>query len=99
MRPTVHRKAENLNGNFGASRIQAGSRLNDIGVTNAEVVNITRPDDYTRRLLEALDKTEDPRLKSFIYNELRTDCIKRGIGLQRLENPERTAEPYHTPGA
>ena len=86
-------------GNFGRQKVKAGSRLNDIGVTNAEVVNITRPDDYTRRLLEALDKTEDPRLKSFIYNELRSDCIKRGIGLQRLENLERTANPYRTPGA
>ena len=86
-------------GNFGRAKVQAGARLNDIGMTNAEVVNVTRPEDFEKRLSEALGKTEDARLKEFIGEQLKALRIQRGEGLKRVDHSGRTAPPYRTIGA
>ena len=98
MKLVIRKKNENCNGNFGASRIRAGSTLNDIGHTDAEVVNITTPEAYMDRLLEAYHKTDDTNLRRFIYNEIRAECIRSGKTLKRVDHSGRTAEPYRTPG-
>lgn len=67
-----------VSGNFGKSRVKSGSPLKDIGVTSAKVVKITKPDDYVHRLYDALDKAEDPKLKNFLYQEIRKILIQRG---------------------
>jgi hypothetical protein len=67
-----------VSGNFGKSRVKSGSPLKDIGVTKAKVVKITKPDDYIHRLYDALDKAEDPKLKNFLYQEIRKILIQRG---------------------
>jgi hypothetical protein len=85
-------------GNFGRAKVQAGARLNDIGHTNAEVVNITTPGAYMDRLLEAYHKTGDVKLRRFIYNELQAECIRSGKTLKRVDHSGRTADPYKTPG-
>ena len=85
-------------GNFGKAKVKAGSTLDDIGVTKAEVINITEKKDYMDRLLKAYYTTDDENLRSFIWNEIKREKIRGGSGLQRFVAPERTAPPYRTPG-
>lgn len=65
-------------GNISQPRRKAGSPLKDIGLTSAKVVKITKQDDYVHRLYDALDKAEDPKLKNFLYQEIRKILIQRG---------------------
>lgn len=85
-------------GNFGKAKVKAGSTLNDIGVTKAEVINITEKKDYMDRLLKAYHTTDDENLRSFIWNEMKKESIRSGSKLQRSATLERTAPPYRTPG-
>ena len=66
-------------GNISQPRRKAGSSLKDIGVTNAEVVKITKQDDYLNRLYDAFDKAEDSKLKNFIYQQIKNILIQRGL--------------------
>ena len=59
-------------------RRKAGSPLRDIGVTNAKVVKVNTQDDYLKRLYAAYDATDDPKLKKFVYTEIRKIMIQRG---------------------
>ena len=68
----------NVSGNFGKAKVKAGSPLRDIGVTSAKVVKVTTQDDYLKRLYVAYDGTNDSKLKSFIYSEIRKIMIQRG---------------------
>ena len=52
-------------------RRKAGSPLKDIGVTNTKVVNLTTQDKYLNRLIEAYYKTDDKKLKQFLYEQIR----------------------------
>ena len=65
-------------GNISQPRRKAGSPLKDIGVTKAKVVKITKQDDYIHRLYDAFDKTDNPKLKNFLYQEIRKIMIQRG---------------------
>lgn len=68
----------NVSGNFGKAKVKAGSPLRDIGVTSAKVVKVTTQDDYLKRLYVAYAETNDEKLKSFIYSEIRKIMIQRG---------------------
>ena len=67
-----------VSGNFGKSKVKSGSPLKDIGVTSAKVVKITKQDDYIHRLYDAFDKADNPKLKNFLYQEIRKILIQRG---------------------
>lgn len=67
-----------LSGNFGKSKVKAGSSLKDIGITKTKVVKITTQDEYLNRLYTAFDKAEDSKLKGFLYEEIRKILIQRG---------------------
>jgi hypothetical protein len=67
-----------VSGNFGKAKVKSGSPLKELGVTNAKVVKCTKQDDYLNRLYKAFDATEDPKLKKFIYTEIRKIHIQRG---------------------
>jgi len=67
-----------VSGNFGKAKVKSGSSLKDIGVTSAKVVKCTKQDDYLNRLYAAFDKTDDPKLKQFIYTEVRKILTQRG---------------------
>ena len=67
-----------VSGNFGHNKVKAGSSLRDIGVTNAKVVNITKQEDYLKRLYVAFESTNDENLKKFIYTEIKKILIQRG---------------------
>jgi hypothetical protein len=68
----------NVTGNFGRPKTKAGSPISGLGVTKAKVVNVVKPDDYIKRLYDAFDKTEDPKLREFIYVEIKKYMIQRG---------------------
>ncbi len=64
-----------MSGNFGKSKVVAGSSLNDIGGDGN--IGATQ-DDYLNRLYYAFDNTTDPKLQRFIYSEIRKIHIQRG---------------------
>lgn len=68
----------NVTGNFGRPKTKANSPLQDIGVTNAEVVRITPKDEYLNRLHAAYHQTQDSKLKQFIYEEIRKIRVQNG---------------------
>jgi hypothetical protein len=66
-------------GNISQPRRKAGSPLKDIGMTDVKQVKCATPESYIRRLYEAYDKTEDVKLKEFIFSQIRDYHIKRGV--------------------
>jgi len=77
IRPKL-RTTGNITGNFGKQKVKAGSTLNELGVTNAEVVKCATQDEYLNRLYYAFDHTTEPKLRQFIYQEIRKIHIQRG---------------------
>ena len=67
-----------ITGNWGKSKVKAGSTLNELGVTDAEVVKCTTQDEYLNRLYYAFDNTTEPKLRQFLYQEIRKIHIQRG---------------------
>ena len=64
-----------ITGNWGKSKVTAGSTLNDIGGDG----NIgSTQDEYLNRLYYAFDNTDDNKLKQFIYTQIRSIHIQRG---------------------
>ncbi len=74
IRPKL-RTTGRVSGNFGKSKVRAGSSLNDIGGDGN--IGATQ-DDYLSRLYYAFDNTIDPKLQRFIYSEIRKIHIQRG---------------------
>lgn len=87
-----------VTGNFGRARVKSGSTLNDIGMTKAKTIRITTPQEYERRLQEALSQTENPVLIDTIKDQLRALRIQRGEGLQRVDRTGPTTPPFRPIG-
>lgn len=69
----------NITGNFGRPKAKAGSTLNEIGMTETKVVKCATQEEYLNRLYTAFDNTTDPKLREFIYNEIRKIHVQRGV--------------------
>jgi hypothetical protein len=67
-----------VSGNFGKNKVRAGSTLNDIGMSSKESIKCTTQNEYLNRLYYAFDNTSDPKLRRFIYSEIRKILIQRG---------------------
>ena len=64
------RTTGNLTGNFGRPKVREGSN-NQLGMSkSSEGMNITTPDDYMARMLQARENTTDPKLLEFIDSEI-----------------------------
>ena len=74
IRPKL-RTTGRVSGNFGKSKVTAGSTLNDIGGDGN--IGATQ-DEYLNRLYYAFDNTDDNKLKQFIYTQIRNIHIQRG---------------------
>jgi len=74
IRPKL-RTTGRVSGNFGKSKVRAGSSLNDIGGDGN--IGATQ-DDYLNRLYYAFDNTTDNKLRQFIYSEIRKIHVQRG---------------------
>jgi hypothetical protein len=72
------RTSGRVSGNFGKSKVKAGSSLNEIGMSSKETIKCTTPDEYLARLHYAFDNTEDKKLKQFLYSEIRKLHVQRG---------------------
>lgn len=77
IKPSLRTKG-NITGNFGKAKVKAGSQLNELGQTEVKVVRCATPNEYLTRLYDAFDKTEDPKLKKFLYHEIRKILVQRG---------------------
>jgi len=75
IRPKL-RTTGRVSGNFGKSKVVAGSSLNDIGGDGN--IGATQ-DEYLKRLYLAFDNTTDPKLRHFLHQEVRKIYIQRGI--------------------
>jgi len=59
-------------GNWGAGMRKGGTKFSEVPANSRESLgNFPTKDEYLRRLIEAYDKTDDPRLKAFILNEFK----------------------------
>ena len=75
IKPSLRTKG-NITGNFGKTKVKAGSSLSDLGMTTKENIHITTQSEYINRLYEAMESTNDPKLKSFCYHEIKMYLIK-----------------------
>lgn len=74
IRPKL-RTQGNVTGNFGRPKSRAGSSLNDLGGDG----NIgIKQNEYLNRLYYAFDHTSDPKLRQFLYQEIRKIHVQRG---------------------
>jgi hypothetical protein len=69
------RTSGNVTGNFGRPKSRAGSSLNDIGGDGN--IGATQ-DEYLNRLYYAFDNTTEPKLRQFLYQEIKKIHIQRG---------------------
>tara|TARA_R110002020_G_scaffold102288_1_gene240333 strand:+ start:1089 stop:1361 length:273 start_codon:yes stop_codon:yes gene_type:complete len=70
------RTTGNITGNFGKTKVKAGSNLTSIGFSTKDNINVVREKDYIARLYAALDITDDPKLKKFLYTEIKKYLVK-----------------------
>ena len=64
-----------ITGNWGKSKVVAGSSLNEIGGDGN--IGATQ-DEYLNRLYVAFDNTTEPKLRQFLYQEIRKIHVQRG---------------------
>ena len=64
-----------ITGNCGKSKVVAGSSLNDIGGDGN--IGVTQ-NEYLNRLYYAFDNTTEPKLRQFLYSEIKKIHIQRG---------------------
>jgi hypothetical protein len=85
-----------VSGNFGRNKVQAGSRIADLGMTKAETVSITPRGKYVEKMETIYFNPPNEKMRKFAYEELQR---LHYFQVQRLEKAGRTAQPYRTPGA
>ena len=59
-----------ISGNFGKSKVKAGSSLSDIGMSSKDVIKVTKRSDYIDRMIKLFYDSEDKKMKHFAYTEL-----------------------------
>ena len=74
IRPKL-RTTGRISGNFGRAKSKAGSSLNDLGGDGN--IGVTQQE-YLNRLYYAFDHTTEPKLRQFIYTEIKKIHIQRG---------------------
>ena len=97
------RTSGNITGNFGKTKVKAGSSLNDIGYSDKENIKVVRKSEYIDRLYKAMDTTTDPKIKKFCYLQIRDYMIQTGrwsswlCGAYVLDYVEHICDPYIMP--
>lgn len=64
-------------GAVSAPRRKAGSQLTHLGETKGNVGNLPTQDQYLQRLRRAYEMTNEPKMKKFLYEEIRRILIQR----------------------
>jgi len=94
MKPTTRKKAENLNGNFGAARIQGKRDSLDLTkeILNKDNLRIPDPNESYNKLVVAYNTTTDVKLKAALWEILkRRKATLTPIKVQPNERPD---SPY-----
>ena len=74
---TKFRTSGQVTGNFGKSKVRTNGN-SEIGLTKVDNINITTPDEYLNKMINAYHTTKDDRLKEFCYNEVKRILVQRG---------------------
>jgi len=74
---TKLRTSGRVSGNFGRNKSKAGSQLTHLGETKGSVGNLPTQDQYLQRLRRAYEMTNEPKMKKFLYEEIRKILIQR----------------------
>lgn len=74
IRPKL-RTQGNITGNFGRAKSKGGSTLNDLGGDGN--IGLTQ-EQYLSRLYHAFDNITEPKLRQFIYQEIKKILIQQG---------------------
>ena len=69
----------NVTGNFGAPKRTKEAYNTELGITETKVIKCVDPDDYLNRMYVAFEKTEDPKLKQFIFTQIKKILSQRGL--------------------
>lgn len=64
-------------GAISQPRRKAGSPLTHLGETKGKVGNLPTQEQYLQRLKQAYEMTNDPKMKNFLYEEIRKILIQR----------------------
>ena len=94
MKPTTRKKQENLNGNFGAARIQGKRDSLDLTkeILNRENLRIPDPNESYNKLVIAYNTTTDAKLKAALWDMLK----RRKATLQQVKvKPQEKPEAPH----
>lgn len=82
-----------VTGNFGRSKVRAGSTLNDLGSTSKESISIPSVLSYINRMWAVYDTAPSPALQRFAINELHRLGVFKERRLVRQK-----PEPYRPKG-
>ena len=74
IKPSLRTKG-NITGNFSRPKVKAGYNQ-ELGVTDKDIVIVTKQSDYINRMYKAMDTTTDPKLKKFCYTEIKKYLIQ-----------------------
>jgi len=69
----------NVTGNFGKSKVKAGSPIQSLGVTKVKDIKITTQNEYLKKMYKLFNFTNDPEMMKFAYVEIRKILIQRGV--------------------
>lgn len=94
MKPTTRKKAENLNGNFGAARIQGKRDSLDLTkeILSRDDLRIPDPNKSFTRLETAYNTTTDLKLRAALWEMLR--ARKATLTPTKVKPHERPDSPY-----
>jgi hypothetical protein len=93
MKPTTRKKAENLNGNFGAARVQGKRESLDLTkeILNRENLRIPDPNESYNKLVIAYNTTTDAKLKAALWDMLkRRKATLQQVKVKPQEKPDTT---------
>jgi hypothetical protein len=93
MKPTTRKKQENLNGNFGAARIQGKRDSLDLTkeILNRENLRIPDPNESYNKLVIAYNTTTDAKLKAALWDMLkRRKATLQQVKVKPQEKPDTT---------
>ena len=77
IKPSLRTKGQ-ITGNFGKAKVKAGYN-SELGMSNKQSIKVTTQDEYLNRMYQAMDTTEDPKVKKFCYTEIKKIMIQRGV--------------------
>ena len=68
-----------VSGNFGRNKVRTNGNT-DLGYTSKDSIHqLTTQDEYLNRMYTTIDNTNDPKIVSFCYQQIKQILIQRGI--------------------